>query len=80
MIELIYFLLIGIAAGWLASQIMKAPNYGLLGSLAVGVVGAVIGGFINEIVVWVARSLLGRLACATIGAILFLSLLRKFKR
>ena len=35
----IWFILIGIAAGWLAGQIMKGGGYGLVGDLIVGVIG-----------------------------------------
>ena len=40
MIDLIYFLLIGMAAGWLAGKLMEGHSFGLLGNLVVGVVGA----------------------------------------
>lgn len=40
----VWFILIGIVAGWLAGQIMKGEGFGLLGDLIVGVVGALLGG------------------------------------
>ena len=46
MIDLIYFLLIGLAAGWLAGKLMEGHSFGLLGNLVVGVVGAILGGFL----------------------------------
>ena len=42
----VWFILIGIAAGWLAGQIMKGGGFGLLGDLIVGVIGALLGGFL----------------------------------
>ena len=42
---IIGWIIIGIIAGWLAEKIMKR-NHGLLTNLVVGVVGAIIGGFI----------------------------------
>ncbi len=44
--ELLWFILIGIAAGWLAGQIMKGGGSGLVGDLIVGVIGALLGGFL----------------------------------
>ncbi len=38
--NLIYFLLIGLLAGWLAGLIMKGRGFGLIGNLVLGVVGA----------------------------------------
>ena len=38
--NLVWFILIGILAGWLAGQIMGGGGYGLLGDLILGVIGA----------------------------------------
>ena len=43
---LVIFLAIGALAGWLGSTIMKGGGFGLIGNIVVGVVGAVIGGFL----------------------------------
>jgi uncharacterized membrane protein YeaQ/YmgE (transglycosylase-associated protein family) len=78
---IIGWIIIGIIAGWLAEKIMKR-NHGLLTNLAVGIVGAMIGGFI-------ASSLLGiavggfnimTLIVATAGAVLLLFLLGLVRR
>ncbi len=42
----LYFILIGLIAGWLAGRIMKGRGFGLLGNLIVGVVGAWLGNFL----------------------------------
>ncbi len=78
MIDLIYFLLIGMAAGWLAGKLMEGHSFGLLGNLVVGVVGAVLGGFLFRLVGLLTIGLLGSLISATVGAILLLFLLQKF--
>ena len=78
MLELIYFLLVGLAAGWLAGQFMKGRGFGLVGNLVVGVIGAVLGGFLFRLVGLAATGLLGSLICATVGAIVLLFLLQKF--
>ena len=80
MVHLIYFLLIGLAAGWLAGKIMKGRGFGILGNLLVGVIGAVLGGFLFHLVGLVAIGLLGSLISATAGAIVLLFLLQKIKR
>ncbi|MGA2256483.1 MAG: GlsB/YeaQ/YmgE family stress response membrane protein [Thermoguttaceae bacterium] len=78
MIDLIYFLLIGMAAGWLAGKLMEGRSFGLLGNLVVGVIGAILGGFLFRLVGLLTISLLGSLISATVGAILLLFLLQKF--
>ena len=44
--DFLWFILIGIAAGWLAGQVMKGGGFGLVGDLIVGVIGALLGGFL----------------------------------
>ncbi len=78
MIALVYFLMIGLAAGWLAGKLMTDQSSSLVGNLAIGVIGAVLGGFIFPLVGLSTTGLLGSLICATAGAILLLFLLQKF--
>ena len=78
--EFLWFILIGIAAGWLAGQIMKGGGYGLIGDLVVGVIGALLGGWLFGLAGFSAAGLIGQLAVATIGAIVLILLLRLVKK
>lgn len=78
-IGIIGWILIGIAAGWIAEKVMKR-NHGLLTNLIVGVVGALLGGFIAGMLGLGANGLVMSLVIATIGAILLLFLLGVVKR
>jgi uncharacterized membrane protein YeaQ/YmgE (transglycosylase-associated protein family) len=78
--QLLWFVLIGIAAGWLAGQIMKGSSFGLLGDLIVGVIGALLGGFLFGLLGIQAYSLLGSLVTATVGAVILIALLRIIQR
>jgi len=78
--HLLWFLLIGIAAGWLAGQFMKGSGYGLVGDLVIGVIGAFLGGWLLGILGIYAGGLIGTLITATIGAIALLFLIRLIKR
>jgi uncharacterized membrane protein YeaQ/YmgE (transglycosylase-associated protein family) len=42
------FLLIGAICGWLAATMMRGRGFGFFGNMAVGVVGAVIGGYLLQ--------------------------------
>lgn len=77
--DFIFFFLIGMAAGWLAGQFLKGHSFGLLGNLIVGIVGAILGGFVFRLLGFGIESLLAELVTATLGAILFLYLLRFVK-
>jgi uncharacterized membrane protein YeaQ/YmgE (transglycosylase-associated protein family) len=78
--NLLWFILIGIAAGWLAGQIMKGGGFGLAGDLVVGVIGALLGGYLFGLLGIAAGGLLGSLITATVGAIVLIALLRLIKR
>lgn len=80
MLHLAYFLLIGLAAGWLASKIMKGYSFGIVGNLVIGVIGAVLGGFLFRLVGLLPSGLIGSLVSATVGAVVLLFLLQKFGR
>ena len=78
--NIVWFLLIGLAAGWLAGQIMKGGGYGLVGDLIVGVIGAILGGFLFGLLGINTNSLIGSLITATVGAIVLIAGLRALKR
>jgi uncharacterized membrane protein YeaQ/YmgE (transglycosylase-associated protein family) len=78
--EFVWFILIGMCAGWLAGQFMKGSGFGLVGNLIVGAIGALLGGFAFNLVGLAAYGLLGQLIVATVGAVLLLALLRLVKR
>jgi uncharacterized membrane protein YeaQ/YmgE (transglycosylase-associated protein family) len=78
--EFLWFILIGIAAGWLAGQFMKGGGFGLVGDLIVGVIGALLGGWLFGMAGIAAVGLIGQLVVATIGAIVLILLLRLVKK
>jgi uncharacterized membrane protein YeaQ/YmgE (transglycosylase-associated protein family) len=78
--SLIWFLLIGLAAGWLAGKIMKTGHRGIVQNLVVGVIGALIGGIAMGVINTVLASVIGQLLAATLGAMLLIFLLRKFRK
>jgi uncharacterized membrane protein YeaQ/YmgE (transglycosylase-associated protein family) len=79
-IYLVWVVLLGIVAGWLAGQIAKGSGFGLLGDLVVGIVGSLLGSLIFGLVGVTAYSLLGRLVVSVVGAIVLLWLIRLLKK
>jgi uncharacterized membrane protein YeaQ/YmgE (transglycosylase-associated protein family) len=77
---LLWVILIGILAGWLAGQITKGSGFGVLGDLIVGILGSLLGSFLFGLIGIFAYGLVGRLAMAVIGAIVLLWLIRLIKR
>jgi uncharacterized membrane protein YeaQ/YmgE (transglycosylase-associated protein family) len=78
--DFIWFILIGLAAGWLAGQLVKGGGFGLVGDIIVGIIGALLGGFLfSTFGVSTGGGLLGSLIVATIGAVVLLFGLRLIK-
>ncbi len=74
---LVIFLLIGLAAGWLASIVVGGG--GLLRYLITGIVGAFVGGFLLNAVganLGIKNPLVSQIVTATIGAIVVVLLAR----
>jgi uncharacterized membrane protein YeaQ/YmgE (transglycosylase-associated protein family) len=78
--DFLWFLLIGLAAGWLAGQIMKGGSSGLVSDLIMGVIGSLLGGFLFGLLGLSASGLIGSLVTATVGAIVLIAGLRVINR
>lgn len=77
----IWFILIGLVAGWLAGQVMKGGGYGVLGDIIVGIIGALLGGWLFGVLgIWHGGGLIGSLIVAFIGACILIWLVRLIKR
>ena len=76
---MLWMILIGAAAGWLAGQIMKGKGFGILGNILVGIVGSLVGGFTFKLLQIQATGNLGELITATVGAILLLYIVDKVR-
>jgi uncharacterized membrane protein YeaQ/YmgE (transglycosylase-associated protein family) len=77
---LILFILIGLLAGWIAAKIMRGRGFGLIGNLAVGILGGVIGGWLFHSFGGAARGILGSLVTSVIGAIVLLWIVGLIKK
>jgi uncharacterized membrane protein YeaQ/YmgE (transglycosylase-associated protein family) len=76
---LLWFVIIGAIAGWLAGQFMKGSGFGLLGDIIVGVIGAFIGGYLFSAAgVELGGGLIGSLIVAFLGAVVLLFVVRLF--
>ena len=77
---IIAWIIIGLIAGWLAHTILGGRG-GIFGNIAVGLVGAIFGGFLFEkLNLQVMPDFWGNLITATIGAVLFLLIWRAIRR
>ena len=79
--EFVWFIIVGLVAGWLAGVLMKGGGVGVIGDIVVGILGALIGGWLFSAMGWSSGGgLLGAIIVALIGAIILIFLLRLIKR
>jgi len=76
----LWFIIIGLVAGFLAGAVVKGHGFGLLGNLIVGVIGSMLGGFIFDRLGLFPNNMLGLLICAFVGAVVLLLLIGFIKR
>lgn len=78
--NLILLLIVGLLAGWLAIRVMKPKSKGILFTLVVGIIGALLGGRLLGIFGLASYNLLGQLISAFVGAVVLLYLVRLVKK
>ena len=77
---LIWWIIVGLIAGWLAGKIMKGSGYGAIADIVLGMVGAVVGGFILRILgFYSSGGLISSILVATLGAVVLVWLAHKLK-
>jgi uncharacterized membrane protein YeaQ/YmgE (transglycosylase-associated protein family) len=72
----IWWIVVGLIAGFLASLVMRGGGYGIVGDIVVGLVGALIGGFLASLVGLGAGGFIGTIIVAFIGACILIAILR----
>lgn len=79
-VNLVWFILIGALAGFLAGKIMTGTGFGFLRNLIVGIIGGLLGGWLFELVELRSVGLIGSLITATVGSVVLLVLLNWLTR
>ena len=78
--SLVWFLIIGALAGYFAGQLTKGSGFDLGMNLVIGIIGAVLGGFLFGLLGLAAYGLIGSLITATIGAVVLLWIVKMVKK
>jgi len=78
---LIWTIIVGLIAGWLAGKIMKGSGYGALMDILLGIGGGLIGRFIlGSFGFYHGGGLISSILVATFGAVVLVWLVRLLKR
>ncbi len=78
---MIYWLVVGLIAGWLAGLVMKGGGYGIIVDLLLGIVGGWLGGWLfGRLGIWPAGGMIGSIIVAFVGAVILVGITRILKR
>ncbi len=77
---LLAWIIVGLIAGWLTGMVMKGGGYGVVGDIILGIVGALIGGFLASAVFGIPDAINGlnvtSILVAFVGAVILVAILR----
>jgi uncharacterized membrane protein YeaQ/YmgE (transglycosylase-associated protein family) len=76
---LIWTLVIGLIAGWLAGKVMKGRGYGVLMDIVLGIVGGMIGRFVFGMLGLASWNVIGSIIVSFVGALILIWLVRQLK-
>ena len=78
---MIYSIVVGLIAGWLAGQVMKGGGYGVLIDIILGILGAIVGGWVFGMLgIWPGAGIIGSIIVAFVGAVILVAITRAIKR
>lgn len=77
---ILWWIIVGLIAGWLAGRVMKGGGYGVLADIVLGILGGILGGWIFGKMGMGATSTIGSIIVAFIGAVILVGLTRLVKR
>ena len=79
--SLLYALLIGALAGWLAGKLMKGGGFGLLANIIIGIIGGLVGNWIfAKLGVAIGHGFISDVLTGAIGACVILFIAGLFKK
>jgi uncharacterized membrane protein YeaQ/YmgE (transglycosylase-associated protein family) len=78
---ILWWIIVGLIAGWLAGKVMKGGGYGVLMDIVLGILGAILGGWLFGVLgISLGRGLIGSIIVAFIGAVILVWITRMFKK
>jgi uncharacterized membrane protein YeaQ/YmgE (transglycosylase-associated protein family) len=77
---LIWWIIVGLIAGWAAGKIMKGGGYGVIADIILGILGAIIGGWVVGALGFGGGGLIWSILVAILGAVILIWITRFFKK
>lgn len=76
----IWWIIVGLIAGWAAGKLMKGGGYGVLADIVLGIIGGFLGGWIVGKLGWGGGGLVWSILVAIIGAVILIAITRLIKK
>ena len=77
----VWWIVVGLIAGWATGQIMKGSGYGVLADIGLGIVGAVVGGMIvRGLGFYTTGGLIPTILVAILGAVVVVVTVRLLRK
>ena len=78
---MLYSIIVGLIAGWLAGQVMKGGGYGVVMDIVLGLLGGLIGGWVfSSMGIGQGAGVVGSIVVAFVGAVILVALTRMLRR
>ena len=77
---IIWWIVVGLIAGWAAGKIMKGGGYGTVTDIVLGILGGVVGRFVFGLLGLSASGLAGSIIVSFVGALMLIWLVRQLKK
>ncbi|PKO04302.1 MAG: GlsB/YeaQ/YmgE family stress response membrane protein [Chloroflexi bacterium HGW-Chloroflexi-3] len=78
------WIVVGAIAGWLAGKVMKGRGFGLLGNIVIGVIGALVGGWLAGLLLNISNPISGfnfqTILVAFLGSIIVLYIAKLIRK
>jgi uncharacterized membrane protein YeaQ/YmgE (transglycosylase-associated protein family) len=78
---MLYSIVVGLIAGWLAGQVMRGSGYGILIDIVLGLVGGIVGGWLfGALGVFPGGGVIGSILVAFVGAVILVAIAHAIRR
>jgi len=78
---MLYWIFVGLIAGWLTGKIMKGAGYGVIGDIVLGILGGFLGGFLmSHLGFSSSGGLIYTIVVAVLGAVILVAIVRTIRR
>lgn len=77
---IIWWIVVGLIAGWIAGRIMKGGGYGMIADIVLGILGGIIGGWIVGQLGFGGGGMVWSILVAILGAVILIALTRLIKK